>query len=115
MGVRQAYDKLCENEVLKEEFKIVERKDLTCALEFPTVFKIEWIKLVLRIMHDGCLWLEGGLIKITKKIVHRVTSYPTLDRPKTLRSDSKEVIEKNTGAKWNKHGMTIKTITNPLL
>ena len=27
--IRQAYDKLCENSVLKQEFKIVERKGLT--------------------------------------------------------------------------------------
>ena len=66
-------------------------------------------------IHDGCLWLEGGPIKISKRIVHRVTSSPTLDRPNTLRSDSKEVIEKNVGAKWNKCGMNIDTITNPLL
>ena len=99
--------------MLKEEFKIVERKGLTCALEFRTIFKTEWIKIVLRRIHDGCMWLEGGPIKITKKIV--VSGYPTLDRPKTLRSDSKEVIEKNIGAKWNTHGMTIDTITDPLI
>ena len=93
----------------------MERKGLTHALEFPTIFKSEWIKIFLSIIHDGCLWLKGGPIKITKKIVYRVASYPTLDQPKTLRSDSKEVIEKNTGAKWNKRGMTIDTITNPLL
>lgn len=51
----------------------------------------------------------------TKKIVHRVTSIPTLDQPKTLRSEKREVIEKNTGAKWNNRGMTIDTVTNPLL
>ena len=34
-------------------------------------------------------------IKITKRIIHRVTGYPTLDWPKILKSDSKEVIEKN--------------------
>ena len=97
--IYQAYDKLCENRALKEEFKIVEKKGLTCALEFFVAFKIEWIKIVLRKIHDGCLWLEGGPIKITKIILHRVTSYPTLDWPKTLKSDSKEVIEKNTKAK----------------
>ena len=59
--------------------------------------------------------MEGGPIKVSKIIVHRVTSFPTLDRPKTLQSDSKEVIEKNTGAKWNKWRMTIDTIIDPLL
>ena len=79
------------------------------------MFKTEWIQIILSRIHDGSLWLEGGPIKITKRIIHKVTSYPTLDRPKTLRSDSKEVIEKNTREVWNKRGMTIDTIIDPLL
>ena len=65
-------------------------------------------------IHDGSFWLEIGPVKITKKIVHRVIGFPTLDRSKTLRSDKREAIEKNTGAKWNNRGMTIDTITEPL-
>ena len=59
--------------------------------------------------------MEIGPIKITKRIVHRVIGFPTLDWPKTLRSDNKEAIERNTRAKWNKRGMTIDTIIEPLL
>ena len=44
-----------------------------------------------------------------------VIGYPTLDQPKTLRSDSKEVIEKNIGAIWNERGMTIDTIIDSLI
>lgn len=98
-----------------EEFKIVERKSLTYALEFSIVLKTKCIKIVLNKIHDGYFWLEGGPVKTLKRIFHWVTSYPTLDQPKTLRSDSKEVIEKKIGAKWNKHGMTIDTIIYPLL
>ena len=101
--------------MLKEEFKIIQRKGLTSALDFPTVFKTEWINIVLRRIHDGSLWLEGGPTKLSKRILLRVTRYSTLDWPKTLRSDSKVVIEQNTGAKWNKRGMTIDTIKDPLL
>ena len=54
-------------------------------------------------------------MKFTKKTVHRVTGIPTLDRPKTLRSDKKEVIERNTGARWNNRRMAIDKITEPLL
>ena len=54
-------------------------------------------------------------MKITKKIVHRVTGFPTLDRPKRLRSEKRKKIENNTGAKWNNMGMTIDTIKDPLL
>lgn len=87
--IRETYGKLCENRVLKDEFKIVETKGLTCALDFPNVFKTEWIKIVLSRIHDNSIWLENGLVKITKKIVHRVIGYLTLDRPKTMRSEAK--------------------------
>lgn len=113
MEIRKAYDKLCENGVLREEFKIVEEKGLTRALYFLNVFKIEWIRIVLGKIHDSSLWLDNGPIKITKIIIHRVTRYPTLDQPKTLRSDSKEVIEKNTRVVCNKRGMKIDTIKTP--
>ena len=66
-------------------------------------------------IHERSLWLEDGPIKISKRIFHRVTGYPTLDWPKTLKSDSKEVTEKNTRAKWNKRGMNIDTIQDPLI
>ena len=50
-----------------------------------------------------------------KLIIHRVTVYPTTDQSCAIRSDSKEIIEKNTRAVWNKRGMTIDTIINPLV
>ena len=115
MEIREAYDKLCENGVLKEAYQIIEKKCLTRALDFPTMFKTYWIRIVLGKIHDGSLWLEDGPVKISKRIIHRVTRYPTLEWPKTLRSDSKEAIEKNAGAKWNKRGMTIDTNMDPLV
>ena len=115
MEISQVYDRLCVNGVLKVEYKIAEKKGLTYALGYPMTFKIEWIRIVLSKIHDGSLWLKDVPIKITKRIVHRVTSFPTLDWKKTLRSDSKEAIEKNTRAKWNKRGMTIDTIHDPLV
>lgn len=48
-------------------------------------------------------------------MIHRVIGFPTLDRPKTLRSDKRKTIEKNTGEKWNNRGMTIDTIIDSLL
>ena len=59
--------------------------------------------------------MEGGPIKITKRVIHRVIGFTNLDQPRALCSDAKEMIEKNTGAKWNKRGMTIDTITDPLV
>ena len=46
--------------------------------------------------------MEDGPVRISKRIVHRVIGFPTLDRPKTLKSDSREVIEEDTRAKLNK-------------
>ena len=68
MEIREAFDKLCVDGVLKDEFKIVETKDLTYCLEFPTIFKIEWIRLVLRRIHDGSIWLEDGPVKFPKEL-----------------------------------------------
>ena len=72
MEIREGYDRLCVNGVLKGEYKIVETKGLTHALEFPTIFKTEWIRLVLSRIHDGILWLEYGPVKISKRIFYRV-------------------------------------------
>ena len=58
MELRDAYDKLCDNGILKEEFKIVEKKGLTRALDFPIAFKMEWIKKILSQIHNGYIWLE---------------------------------------------------------
>lgn len=115
MEIRETYGNLCENGVLKEEFKIVEKKGLTCALDFPNIFKREWIKMVLSRIHDNSIWLDNGPIKITMKIVRRVIGYPTLDLSKTLKSEEKEVIKRNTRVVWNKQGMTIDTIIDPLI
>ena len=75
MKIREEYERLCE----KEEYDIVEKKGLTCTLDFPHIFKTEWIRIVLRKFHDSSVCLENGLVKITNKIVHRVAGYPTLD------------------------------------
>ena len=79
LEIQEAYNRLCVDGKLKEKYQIVKKKGLTHALDTPTVFKAEWIKIVLSYIHDGCIWLEGGPIKLTKLIMHRVTGYPTTD------------------------------------
>ena len=53
LEISNAFDKLCDNGKLKDEFSIVEKKGLTKALVLPTMFKIEWIQIVLSKIHDG--------------------------------------------------------------
>ena len=115
LEIQEAYNRICVDGNLKQEYQIVKKKGLTCAIDAPTVLKAKWITIVLSHIHDGCIWLESGPIKLTKLIIHRVTGYPTTDRSRAIRSDSEEIIEKNTRAIWNKRGMTIDTITNPLI
>ena len=38
LEIREAYQWLCENSILREQNKILERKGLMCALHFPQVF-----------------------------------------------------------------------------
>ena len=79
LEIANAFEKLCEDGKLKDEFAIVEKKKLTKALAFPTVFKIECIRIFLSRIHDGTFWLETGIMKFTKKTVNRVTGFQTLD------------------------------------
>ena len=104
MEIRDLYGKLCENKVLKEEFKAVERKGSTLALDFPNLFKIECINIFLSRIHDNSLWLEDGPIKITKRIIHRVIGYRTLAIPKTMRVMQKRQLRRIQGHYGTREG-----------
>ena len=52
MEIKDLYGKLCKKGIIKEEYKILERKGLTRTLDFPNVLKIEWIKIVLRRIYE---------------------------------------------------------------
>ena len=53
LEIANAYEKLCVDGKMKDEFSIVEKKTLTKALAFPTMFKTEWIRIVLSRIHNG--------------------------------------------------------------
>ena len=54
--LRNAYDKLCENGMLKDENKIMTEKGLTCAPAFSKVFNVEWINIVWTRIYNMKLW-----------------------------------------------------------
>lgn len=87
MEIRDAQKKLYYIGFLREEYKIVELKGINHALDLPHFFKNDWIRIVLSCIHNNFIWLENGPIQISKRIIHQVSGYPTLDRPKTMRSD----------------------------
>ena len=70
MEIRDIYNQLCDNGVLREEYKIIEKKGLTHTLDFPNVFKTERIKIELSQTHDNYIWLENGPTKLTKRIIN---------------------------------------------
>ena len=47
LEIFNAFEKLCDKGILKDEFSIVQKKGLTNALVFPIVFKTKWIHMVL--------------------------------------------------------------------
>ena len=53
LEIANAYEKLCVDGKLKDEFFIVEKKTLTKALAFPIMFKTKWIRIFLSRIHDG--------------------------------------------------------------
>ena len=57
MEIRELYSQLCDDGVLREENKIVERKGLTHAIDFPDVYKTQRIKIMLSRIHENLIWL----------------------------------------------------------
>ena len=113
--IREYYEKMCNEGILKHKFQIVERIGLTHALEFLKKFKVGWIKVVLRRIHDMKYWLQNSPVEITKKMIHRVTGYPTLDKKKTMWCLSHEEVKAKTGAECNGCGLSITNISSPLI
>lgn len=44
-------------------------------------------------------YLEGGLVKIKKEIIHQAIGYPTLERVNTMRCTMRNIIKDQTKAK----------------
>ena len=42
-----------QTRLFKEENNVIERKGLNYALDFPSVFKTEWVKIVLSRIHEN--------------------------------------------------------------
>lgn len=108
-----AFQALFDKEIkLKLENKIVETLGLTNALNFPKNFKNELIRVVLSHFHDGIFWLEN-LIQVKKRMISRVTGYPTTNKVKAFRSTARAEIEKNTSASWDGRALKIASIVDP--
>lgn len=62
--------------------------------------------------HDRKFWLDKP-IEVTKKIISRVTGYPTTDKAKAFQSSSHPDVENNMGGQWDGRALNISTIKDP--
>lgn len=63
-------------------------------IDFSIQFHDDWVRYVLRRVHDQFLWLEANtLIKISKEVIQRVTRFSGTSEALTLQMiSSNEVI-----------------------
>lgn len=109
--MNEAYSTMCENGVLKEEHTHLETKGLTHLGFMPKVFEEKWVRFILSCVHDMEIWLEQP-IKITKKMVHRVTGLPMLDRPKATKNIPRNELAQKTRAVWDGRGIKLNAVTD---
>lgn len=64
--IKDTYDELCTDGKLDSKYEHIKIKELTKALTYPHVFKPQWVKFVLRRVHDDFMWLAKQPFKITK-------------------------------------------------
>lgn len=83
--MNKALNKLCVNGILKLEHQHLEAKGLMHILHMPRDFQSKWIRFILSRVHNGKLWLEKPIL-ITRKMIHRITSLPMLDKSKLTKA-----------------------------
>ena len=76
---------MCENRVPKPEHKHLETKGLTHIMYMPWDFQMKWMRYILRKIHDMHFWLDQP-IYITKKMIHRITGLPMLNKAKMTKT-----------------------------
>lgn len=73
---------------VRESSKSCEKRSNKRKINKPTCHHVE-NQVTQQMSNDNQLWLENGPIRISKRTIHKVIGYPTLDRPKTLMSEAK--------------------------
>lgn len=74
--IQSEYLSLCEDEKLQSKYAKLESLGLINGVEYPIVFRLDWIRLVMRRVHNPGMWLaKGAFTPIMKENLCRVTSY----------------------------------------
>lgn len=68
--IQTEFKEFYNHDLFKEEYLHLKKKGLMNAIDFLDQFHANWVRYVLRRVHDQFLWLEAGaLIKITKDVI----------------------------------------------
>ena len=96
---------------LKPKHKHLEVKCLTHILHLTRNFQVKWIRFSLSHVHNGQLWLEK-LVLIMRKMIHKITSLPLLNKVKATKTLSCEEFQKKSLAEWDDRGLKINNVSN---
>ena len=75
----------------------------------PRNFQVKWVRYILSRVHNGQLWLEQPIL-ITKKMIHRITGLPMLNKAKATKTLGREELQKLTLAEWDGRGLKISNV-----
>ena len=111
LEMQNALTELSSNGTLKPEHKHLERKGLTHIPHMPRNFQVKWVRYVLSRVHNGQLCLEQPIL-ITKKMIHRITGFPMLNKAKATKTLGREELQRLTLAEWDGRGLKISNVTD---
>ena len=94
------------NGTLKPEHKHLEMKGLTHTMYMSRDFQGKWIRLILTRVHDMHFLLDQP-IHITKKMIHRITGLPMLNKAQTTKTLGQVKLIKRTLSKWDGRDMKL--------
>lgn len=85
IAIHEAFNELFVDGALKPEHQNLETKGLAHISHIPRDFQVKWIKIILRCVHNGQLYLDQP-IQITKKMIHRITRLTMLNKAKMTKT-----------------------------
>lgn len=109
--MNEAFKELYVDGALKPKHQHLETKGLTHISHLRRDFQVKWIRPILSCVHNGKLWLDKP-IYIIKKMIHRITRLPLLNKEKMTKTLGQVELTKRTLFVWDERGMKLNVVTN---
>lgn len=107
--IRDLSDMMDDGELKPEFAKLKDLKKFQM-FEFYDFDELEWINIILSIIHDQFIWMGDQPSLINKDLIHVIID---LSRERTIPTSPKNtmtMVKDLIGSKWNKRAITIKDI-----